>query len=250
MATQTPIIDSQVHAYERDRPERPWSNSLPGPAEVTGDDMVAAMDAVGVAGALLVSPFTMYRYDASYALEIYAKHPGRVGLIKPFNPHSEAVADEIAEWAGTPGVVGARLMFTSRSREADDPGLNRIFAAGAKAGIPVNVLCWGKLALLRDLARRHPNTQIVVDHVGLSQPFKPPAPPEPFAELASVVSLAACDNVRDQDFRRVYPVPSALPLPGHLGAAGQDLRRVRFRPLHVGHRLDPSRGLVDLRARR
>ena len=195
MATQTPIIDSQVHAYERDRPERPWSNSLPGPAEVTGDDMVAAMDAVGVAGALLVSPFTMYRYDASYALEIYAKHPGRFGLIKPFNPHSEAVSDEIAEWAGTPGVVGARLMFTSRSREADDPGLNRIFAAGAKAGIPVNVLCWGKLSLLRDLARRHPNTQIVVDHVGLSQPFKPPAPPEPFAELASVVSLAACDNV-------------------------------------------------------
>ena len=25
MATQTPTIDSQVHAYERDRPERPWS---------------------------------------------------------------------------------------------------------------------------------------------------------------------------------------------------------------------------------
>jgi hypothetical protein len=32
------------------------------PAEVTGDDMVAAMDAVGVDGALLVSPFTLYRY--------------------------------------------------------------------------------------------------------------------------------------------------------------------------------------------
>ena len=32
-----------------------------GPAEVTGDQMVAAMDAVGVDGAMLVSPFTMYR---------------------------------------------------------------------------------------------------------------------------------------------------------------------------------------------
>ena len=85
---------------------------LQGPAEVTGDDMVAAMDAVGVDGALLVSPFTLYRYDASYALEVYAKHPGRFGLIKPFDPRSEAVADEIAEWAGTPGVVGARIMLT------------------------------------------------------------------------------------------------------------------------------------------
>jgi len=195
MAMQIPTIDSQVHAYERNRPERPWRNFLQGPAEVTGDDMVAAMDAVGVDGALLVSPFTLYRYDASYALEVYAKHPGRFGLIKPFNPRSEAVAEEIAEWARTPGVVGARLMLTPRSGDADDPGLNRILAAGATAGIPVNVMCWGKLALVRDLARRHPNTQVVIDHVGLSQPFAPPVLPDPFAELPTVVSLAACDNV-------------------------------------------------------
>ena len=69
MANSTPVIDSQVHAYERDRPERPWLGSLTGPAEVTGDDIVAAMDAAGVDGSLLVSPFSMYRYDASYALE-------------------------------------------------------------------------------------------------------------------------------------------------------------------------------------
>src|SRR5262245_9253878 len=62
------IIDAQVHAYERDHPDRPWAGVLTGPVEVTGDDMVAAMDAVGVDGAVLVSPFTMYRYDASYVL--------------------------------------------------------------------------------------------------------------------------------------------------------------------------------------
>ena len=195
MATPTPTIDSQVHAYERNRPERPWSGFLQGPDEVTGDDMVAAMDAVGVDGALLVSPFSMYRYDASYALEVYAKYPGRFGLIKPFDPQSEAVADELAEWAGTPGVVGARIMLTAQPFEADDPGVNRILAAGAKAGIPVNIMCSGKLPLLGELARRHPNTQVVVDHVGLPQPFEPPAPPEPFADLPHVVSLAAYDNV-------------------------------------------------------
>lgn len=195
MATQTPTIDSQVHAYERDRPERPWSGFLQGPDEVTGDDMVAAMDAVGVDGALLVSPFSMYRYDASYALEVYAKHPGRFGLIRPFDPQSEAVADEVAEWARTPGVVGARIMLAAQPFEADDPGLNRILAAGATAGIPVNIMCSGKLPLFRELARRNPNTQMVVDHVGLVQPFEPPAPPEPFADLANVVSLAECDNV-------------------------------------------------------
>ena len=195
MSTQTPTIDSQVHAYERNRPERPWSRFLQGPDEVTGDDMVAAMDAVGVDGALLISPFSMYRYDASYALEVYAAHPGRFGLIKPFDPQSEAVADEIAEWAGTPGVVGACLMLTAQPFEPDDPGLNRILAAGVRARIPVNVTGSGKLPLLLELARRHPDTHVVVDHVGLVQPFEPPAPPEPFADLDNVVSLAACDNV-------------------------------------------------------
>ena len=79
------IIDAQVHAYERNHPGRPWAATLHGPEEVTGDDMVAAMDAVGVDGALLVSPWTLYRYDPSYAVEgpraaprpLRADHAGR-----------------------------------------------------------------------------------------------------------------------------------------------------------------------------
>jgi hypothetical protein len=32
--------------------------------------MVAAMDKVGVDGAIFISAFSMYRYDASYAVEV------------------------------------------------------------------------------------------------------------------------------------------------------------------------------------
>ena len=106
MASRTLTIDSQVHSYERNTPARPWHDILVGPDEVTGDEMVAAMDAVGVDGALLISPYRMYHYDASYALEVYAKHPGRFGVIKPLDPKSETIADDFAEWAGTPGVLG------------------------------------------------------------------------------------------------------------------------------------------------
>ncbi len=35
----------------------------------------------------------------------------------------------------------------------------------------------------------------MLDHLGLSQPFEPPAPKEPFGDLSAVVSLAAFDNV-------------------------------------------------------
>ena len=195
MVSRTLTIDSQVHSYELNTPARPWHDILVGPEEVTGDQMVAAMDAVGVDGALLISPYRMYHYDASYALEVYAKHPGRFGVIKPLDPKSETIADDFAEWAGTPGVVGARIMIAGQVFEADDRGLNEILAGGAKAGIPVNVMCSDNLPLMAELARRNPDTQIVIDHVGLAQPFVPPPPPEPFSDLANVLSLAELDNV-------------------------------------------------------
>jgi predicted TIM-barrel fold metal-dependent hydrolase len=158
--------------------------------------MVAAMDAVGVDGALLVSPFTMYRYDASYAIEVRNRHPGRFGLIKPVDPSDPAVAETVADWAATPGTVGIRIMMNRGvSEDPADPGLNRVLAAGARHGLPVNVLCWGRLAQARALAARNPDTAIVIDHLGLQQPFEPPPPAQPFFDLPEVLTLAAHRNV-------------------------------------------------------
>ncbi len=191
-----PIIDAQVHAYERDHPGRPWAAVLQGPPEVTGDQMVAAMDAVGVDGAILVSPFAMYRFDASYAVEVRTKHPGRFALVKPVDPSDPAVAETIADWKATPGTVGIRIMLNNyASTDPADPGLNRVLAAAARNSLPVNVLAWGRLDQARELAARNPDTQLVIDHLGLQQPFEPPAPPEPWADLPSVLALAAQPNV-------------------------------------------------------
>jgi predicted TIM-barrel fold metal-dependent hydrolase len=197
MATPTMLtVDAQVHAYERDHPGRPWAAVLHGPAQVTGDDMVKAMDAVGVDGALLVSPYTMYRYDASYAIQVHAKHPGRFALIKPVDPADPGVADTIAEWKKTPGTVAIRIMMTRGvSEDAADPGLNRVLAAAARHGLPVNLLCWGRLAQARALAARNPSTSIVIDHLGLQQPFEPPPPAQPWADLPAVLALGALPNV-------------------------------------------------------
>ena len=189
-------IDAQVHAYERNHAGRPWSGVLHGPAEVTGDQMVAAMDAVGVDGALLVSPFSMYRYDASYAIEVYAAHPGRFGLIKPVDPTDPAVAETIADWAATKGTVGVRVMLNQiPSTDPADPGLNRVLAAAARHSLPVNMMSTGRLEQAGQLAVRNPNTKVVIDHLGLQQPHEPPAPPQPFADLPKLLALAPHDNV-------------------------------------------------------
>ena len=63
--TRMPVIDAQVHCYGRNTPDSPWADPFPGPAEMTGEDMVKAMDDVGVDGALLTSVFAIYRFDAS-----------------------------------------------------------------------------------------------------------------------------------------------------------------------------------------
>lgn len=191
-----PVIDSQVHCYERDHPGRPWAGVLHGPAEVTGEDMLKAMDAVGVDAALLVSVYMMYRFDASYALSVQQAHPDRFAVIKPVDPNDEAVGETIAEWAKIDGAVAIRIMMNpSVSSDPADPGLNRVLAAAGRHALPVNVMAWGRLEQAGALAARHPNTRLVIDHVGLPQPFDPPPPAAPFADLPKVLALAAHDNV-------------------------------------------------------
>ena len=141
-----PIIDSQVHVYEANTPQRPWFRVPNWPDHVTGDEMVAAMDKVGVDGAIFISSFSMYQYDASYAVEVYKAHPGRFALVKPVNPDDPAVADVIGEWKKTPGAVGIRIMLPKEGkRAADDPGLDRILRAAVKYDFPVNMLAWGNI---------------------------------------------------------------------------------------------------------
>jgi L-fuconolactonase len=191
-----PTLDSQVHAYERNHLDRPWIGTLHGPPEATGDQMVTAMDAVGVDGAILVSPFSMYRYDASYALEVFAAHPTRFRLVKPVDPTDPAVVDTIADWASTDGTVGIRIFLRDTvSTDPADPAINRVLATAAQHSLPVNVACTGRLDQARQLAARNPNTQLVIDHLGLPQPHEPPAPNEPFADLPKLLALATHDNV-------------------------------------------------------
>ena len=144
---------------------------------------------------LLVSPYSLYGFDPTYALEVYAKHPTRYRLIKPFDPHAESVVDEFAEWARTPGVVGGRIMLNRGAYEPDDPRIDRLFDAAARAGVPLNVMAAGKLPLFRSYAERHPDTRLVIDHVGMITYNKPPIPDEPFADLPLVLSLADLDHV-------------------------------------------------------
>jgi len=189
-------IDVQVHCYERNHPGRPWVSVLAGPPEVTGADMIKAMDEVGVDGALLISVFAMYRWDASYAVGVHKQFPNRFALIKPVNPNDPKVGETIEEWAKMDGTVAVRIMMNPDvSTDPADPGINKVLSTAGKNGLAVNLMCRGRLPQVAELAKRNPGTTLVVDHLGLEQPFHPPAPKEPWVELPMLLALAPYKNI-------------------------------------------------------
>jgi len=192
------IIDSQIHAYEPNTPKRPWAKVPNWPASATGDETVAAMDRLGIDGAIFISSFSMYRYDASYAVEVQRAHPDRFAIVKPVDPDDPAIEDVVAEWKRTSGAVGVRIMLTKepeRDRDPAHPGLARIARAAARHDFPVNILCWGNVDAGRTFIDRHPETRFIIDHLGILQPRTPPAPPDAWADLPKVLDLAKRDNL-------------------------------------------------------
>ena len=191
------VIDVQVHAYEHNHPSRPWAGHMHGPASANGQEMTAAMDAVGVEGAIIVSTFNLYRFDPSYAMACYATWPDRFRVVKPVDVTDPAIDTIVADWAQTRGAVGIRIMLRDELlSDPADPRLNRGFAAAGRYGLPVNFLCWGRLEQGMEIVRRNPDTVIVIDHLGLLQPNEPPPLAEPWADLPKLLALAAYPNVR------------------------------------------------------
>jgi predicted TIM-barrel fold metal-dependent hydrolase len=193
------IVDTQVHVYAADTPERPWVHdvSYPDMPELTGDQMVAAMDAVGVDRAIMVSPWTMYATDTSYAESQFKQHPDRFRLVAPIDPRDDDVADQVASWAARPGAAGLRVLFMpgGTTWSADHAGLRSALHAAIEAGLPVNLFCWGHLPVADELARAFPDIQFVLDHLGLAQSNPLLSPTDALADLDQVLALARNPNV-------------------------------------------------------
>ena len=246
-----PIIDSQVHAYEANTPKRPWATVPNWPPHVTGDEMVAAMDKVGVDGAIFISSFSMYRYDGSYAEEVARQHPGRMVIVKPVDPDDANVADVVAKWKETKGAVGIRIFLREEEKRAPDhPGLDRICKAAVDYDLPLNFLFWGRVDDGIRIIDRHPNTRFIVDHLGAAAAARPAGAGRTVGRPAEDPRSRQAPERRDQGERRLHAVEAALPVPRHLGSAEARVRRLGLRALPLGHGLDARLRRRELRERR
>ncbi len=191
------IINSQVHAYEANTPKRPWHTIPNWPPHATGDEMVAAMDKVGVDGAIFISAFGLYRYDGSYAVEVQRAHPDRFAIVKPVDPDDPAVDDVIAEWKKTPGTVGIRIMLTKepgRDRDPTHPGLDAHLPARPSSTTFRSISCAGAISIPARTDR--PPSRHALHHRPLGHPSAAHAAgtAEPWADLPKVLELAKRKN--------------------------------------------------------
>ena len=190
-----PIIDCQVHAYEANTPKRPWHSVPNWPDHVTGDEKVAAMDKVGVDGAIFISAFCHVPVRRQLcgggatrpSRPVRHRQAGRPGRSGGGRRHRRLEEDAGHGRHPHHADEGAK-------REPDDPGLDRIVRAAVQHDFPVNVLFWGNVDAGTALIDRHPDTRFIIDHLGILQPRVPPAPPEPWADLPKVLDLAKRKN--------------------------------------------------------
>ena len=171
------IVDSQVHIWKEETPDRPW---VPGARErlkanghqvepFTYQECIALMDRDGVDRVLIVPPsWEGDRID--YALEACEAFPDRFGVMAriPQDDPVEAKA-MMREWMSIPHVKGTRLTFHRPiDKEWMVDGTSDWywpFAEEHNIKTMVHAPTWKKE--LGAIAQRHPGLRLIIDHMGI-----------------------------------------------------------------------------------
>lgn len=206
------IIDSQVHIVGRSTPDRPWVTDLQSSvggalgaatarhfgddALISAEQMLSAMDAVGVFGAVLVVT-THYGFDNRYSLDAAAAYPDRFRVVGKVDPAAPDLDEQVAAWRRDPLAGALRFLLLSDDHRAQllDGYFDAFLASCARHGVPVSVYPAGHLDALGQMVRRFDDLVWIIDHMGLSQPPVLQPDPEPFERLPELLALADVPGV-------------------------------------------------------
>jgi L-fuconolactonase len=192
------IVDAHHHLWDPDEADYPWMVGAFAPLRrrFDSDDLATVLEANGVAGSVVVQARASLDETRSLLATAHAS-PSILGVVGWVDLTSPGLADELA--ALRHGVGGELLVGVRHQAhdEADSGWLLRsdvqrgIATAGA-AGLAYDLLVREReLPAAIELARRHPDVRLVLDHLG-----KPPLTAGDLtAWLALVDELAACENV-------------------------------------------------------
>jgi len=186
------IIDSHVHYWEPDRPDRPWHTggvNLGPPLSV--EQLLDDAQDAGVAKILQVTPSIM-GWDNRYGVEGAQRYPERiVGVIGRFDPTASRMPERLAELKAQPALFGVRItLIKDWVNWLRDGMLEPFLAEAGKLDVRVQLYGPFQSVAMLGAAQRHPQTVFLLDHMGLNH-----HDPEPFKDWKNLLALAAMPNV-------------------------------------------------------
>ena len=196
------IIDIHPHVISTDTSRYPnapvgghqsnWSQERP----VSAEQMIAAMNAAGIAKSALVQASTCYGHDNSYVADSVAAHPDRFTGVFSVDPLAPDAPGKMRRWVSRK-LTGMRL-FTAGSTMpnqadwVDDPRSLPAWGCAAELGIPVSMQMTVKaIPQLIRMLERFPSVRVILDH--LAKPSLADGPP--YTGAAEVFRLAAYPNL-------------------------------------------------------
>jgi len=235
------IIDSQVHIWAENTPQRPWAPNMEGrahlPEPLTAERLLGLMDAAAVDAAILVPP-SLEGDRNDLALSAAQKYPHRfavMGRIDLGRPRS------LASWRDEPGMLGLRLTFHlgDTRGQLSDGSADWLWPQAEQHGVPVMVHAPDDLPRIAAVADRHPGLAIIVDHMGFARETMDGNAP---AGAARMAALARCPNVSV----KVSALPCFMSEPYPFRNLNEPLKRVieAFGPRRCFWGTDLSRTLA------
>lgn len=200
------VIDSQVHIWRADSPERPWPRDGHAVAHLAEPlsyaRLLALMQDAGVGRAILVPP-SWEGNRTDYALEAARMYPGQFGVMARVALEDRSSRDLVTEWKRQPGMLGVRLTFVRQAERAwlHDGTADWFWSAAEKADIPVMVHAPESAADIAAIAQRHPGLKLIIDHMGLYK----------ITTADTRIAEAIDRTVAMSRFPNVYVKVSALP---------------------------------------
>jgi L-fuconolactonase len=188
------VVDSQVHIWAADTPERPWApGANPHRPEPLGkDELLRDMDAAGVDRVVIVPP-SLEGPRNDLALAAARAHPQRFAVMGKIDADPARSRHLFRSWRLQPGMLGLRFNFKKKPETLTSGRVDWVWAAAEDAGIPVYIGTSHAMAhLVGAIAERHPGLRIALDHLALETRARDDAA---FQDVDKLLALARHPNV-------------------------------------------------------
>jgi predicted TIM-barrel fold metal-dependent hydrolase len=190
------IVDAQVHLWKAESPDWKWVPGLAPqlPEPFTIERLVPMMEEAGVDRVVIVPPsWPGDRND--YALEAVKRYPDRFRIMGRIPLQDPKSAELIPRWKEQPGMLGFRVTFNTPANIPwlADGTADWFWPAAEKAGLPVMVFAPYNGKLIGAIAERHPQLQLIFDHMNTTQPMLRDYSLE--AAITETVAMAKYPNI-------------------------------------------------------